>query len=545
MFGALVALALLLLLPGPGGLRAASPARSGVASESRLVSQTALSVLKRGGTAADAMVAAVLAAGVVSPASSGLGGGGFALVYRAADQSMSVLDFRETAPLALEPAAYDQRPLPDAERGKLVGVPGEARGLAELHRRFGKLPWVDLVKPAERFARDGFPVESHLESVLAGKDPARFRRVAPLERAFWPGGKLAVLGQRVKRPELARTLHTLAVSGPDALYTGAIAADLVTAARQFGSVLTLADFARYSVRDRAPLRFGWEGYDIATMPEPSAGGVFLAEVLGSFSRSELAGATLATPAGIHRVAEVMRGALADRALYLGDPDVTPVDVRRLLAPARLEARKARVEPDRTQTVRALVSREHGTHALVVADGAGNVVSLTTTVNTAFGAEIAGATSGIVLNDELDDFTPRPASLALGVGSPPNMARPGVRPVSSMMPTIVLRAGKPVLAAGGSGGYAIPPDVTETIIGILARGNTPEQAVAAPRFVFNPWDQSLVLNTAYPPSVAADLEQRGETVKTGDWPTAVQVLAFTPGGVVGAADPRKGGAALVE
>jgi len=541
----IVAAVLVLLLPAPEGAAAPAGARAGVASESRLVSQTALSTLKRGGTAVDAAIAAALAAGVVAPSSSGLGGGGFAIVYRAADRSVTVLDFRETAPVVLDVDAFERRPLPDAERGKLVGVPGEARGLAELHRRFGKRPWAELVEPAERFAREGFAVDAHLASTLGGKDRKRNRRVASLDRAFFSGNKVALIGQRVKRPELAGTLRTLAAAGPDALYRGPLAAELVAAVKKVGGGLSKSDLEHYSVRERQPLTISWEGYEIVTMPPPSAGGLFLAEVLGSFTKKELDDVGLRTPLGMHLLAETMRGALADRARFVGDPDVLPVDLGRVLDPARLLARKALVSPDRTRSVRGLAGEEHGTHALVVADAAGNVISLTTTVNTAFGAEVGGETSGIVLNDELDDFTAGSASSELGVRFPPNLARPGRRPTSSMMPTLVFRDKKPVLALGGSGGYAIPPSVTETLLGVLVRGEAPEAAVKSPRFRFDSKDYALLLDRAFPGAVREDLVRRGETLRMSESTSAVQVLSFTAAGIVGAADPRKGGAALVQ
>lgn len=541
----LVVLGLLLALPELGAAAPSVVGRAGVASESRLVSQTALAVLRRGGTAVDAAVSAALVAGVVAPTSSGLGGGGFALAYRAEDQSVTALDFRETAPASIDADAFERRPLPDAERGKLVGVPCEARGLAELHRRFGKRPWAELVEPAVRFARDGFAVEPHLASIVGGKDPQRFRRVPSLERSFWPKGVAAAVGVRVKRPELARTLATLSQAGAEALHAGAIAEELVRAVTGLGGTLTLADLSRAAPRERPPLRVRWEGYEIVTMPAPSAGGLFLAEVLGSFTRAELEQAGPNTAAGMHSMAEIMRGALADRVRYVGDPDVLPVDFAKILDPARLAARKAKVAADRVQTVRGLASEDHGTHALVVADREGNVVSLTTTINTSFGAEIAGGSSGIVLNDELDDFTARSASSALGIRFPPNAARPGRRPTSSMMPTLVLKDGKPVLALGGSGGYAIPPSVTETLLGILVRGEKPEAAVNGPRFRFDSKDYTLLIDGAFGDTLRQGLIQHGESPRVSESSSAVQVLSFTSAGIVGAADPRKGGVALVQ
>jgi len=547
--GAILCLAALVgAAPGPAAAPAPGPtasrAREGAATESRLVTDVALAVLKQGGSAVDGVVAAALAAGVVAPTSSGLGGGGVALVYRAADRSVTALDFRETAPAVIDEGAYERRPLPDSERGKLVGVPGEVRGLAWLQQRFGKRAWGELVGPAERLARDGFPVEAHMVSVIGGKDQPRYRRMGSIERAFFAGGKAAILGQRIRRPELAKTLRTLRTQGPESLYTGPLAADIIAAAASYGGTLTLQDLARYEVRPRPPLRIAWEGYEVVTMPPPSAGGLFLAEVLGTFTRSELDQVGLRTPLGVHLLSEAMRGALADRSRFVGDPDVLPIDLARVLAPARLAARKARISPERTQAVKALASEEHGTHALAVADRDGNVVVLTTTVNTAFGCEIAGEQTGIVLNDQLDDFTSRAAAAAAGVAFPPNVARPGRRPASSMMPTLVLQGGVPVLALGGSGGYAIPPSVTETLLAILVRGETPEAAVRAPRFRFDSKDYALLLDTAFGDAARDELIRRGETVRMIDATSAVQVLAFGPAGVTGAADTRKGGAALV-
>jgi len=233
--------------------------RAGVATESRLCSDTALAVLRAGGSAADAVIAASLVAGVVSPSSSGLGGGGFALHYRASDKSSTVLDFRESAPAKLDLDAFERRPLADAERGKVVGVPGEVAGLAELHRRFGKRPWRELVAPAERFARNGFPVEEHLAGMFNDRFSPQFRRMASVEETFFPKGKAAVVGQRVKRPKLARTLAKLGAEGPKAFYEGPIAEDMVNAVQKFGGTLTRIAISR---ADRIGGKSGWR----AAMP---------------------------------------------------------------------------------------------------------------------------------------------------------------------------------------------------------------------------------------------------------------------------------------
>lgn len=537
---ALLAAALLALAPAP--LPAAPRAANrGVASESRLATDAGMALLDAGGTAVDAAVAAALVAGVVSPSSSGLGGGGFALVRTAADGRVFALDFRETAPAALDVAAFERRPLPGEERGKLVGVPGEVAGLAELSRRFGKKPWAELVEPARRLAADGFPAEPHLAEVLSEKGAASYRRMPSIDAIYFPGGKPVRKGTRVKHARLAATLARLATEGPRAMVEGAIPEELARTARQAGGALTAEDFRGYRVRERTPLRFDWEGHEIFTMPPPSAGGLFLAQVLGTYGRAELEKFGVQSVLGVHSLAETMRGSLADRALYVADPDALPIDVTPLYAPARLAARKARLDPERTRPVRAQIGEERGTHFLATADAEGNVVALTTTVNSGFGSDLEGETSGIVLNDELDDFTSLKSASALDVRYPPNRPRPRVRPVSSMTPTIVVERGKPKLVIGGSGGTAIPPNVTQVLLAVLVHKKTPAQALALPRF--RPRTdpaETLFVEPGFPEALRRDLEKRGELVHESASRTAVQLLWFGERGLSGGADPRKFG-----
>ncbi len=517
----------------------------GVATESRLATQAALAELRAGGSAADAAVVAALVSGISSPSSSGLGGGGFALVYDAAKRVTTALDFRETAPSAVDVAAFERRPLPDGERGKLVGVPGEAAGLFELNRRFGKRSWRDVCAPAARWAREGVAVEPHLGSLLVGSDARSFRRDPGLTSVYFPGGKPALVGQRVANPKLARTLARLGNEGPSAIYQGTIGDDIVAAARALGGALTKEDLASYRVRERAPLIVSWEGLEVITMPPPSAGGVLLAEVLGLFTRSELERAGLSKPLGMHLLAEAMRGASADRSCCIGDPDVTRVEVRELVAPERLAKRKRLIAADRTHLVKRFLESPNGTHHLVVADAAGNVVSLSTTVNSAFGADITAEKSGIVLNDQLDDFTSNADAAALGVKQNPNVARPGARPVSSMMPTIVVRDWRPVLALGGSGGTAIPPNVTQVLLASLVGGVSPEAALSAPRFRLTSKGATLLLDDGFTDADRAELGWRGELVKTNtSTSSAVQLLDWQAGKLRAAADPRKHGLAEV-
>jgi gamma-glutamyltranspeptidase/glutathione hydrolase len=540
LLAALLALSVPTPVPAAPGL-----ARQGVASESRAATDAAMAILDAGGSAADAAITAALVAGVVAPSSSGLGGGGFALVRTAADGRVVALDFRETSPAVFDAAAFERRPLPAEERGKLVGVPGEVAGLYELSRRFGKKPWAELVTPAQKLAANGFGVEPHLAGVLGEKENEAYRRMPSIDRVYFPGGKPVRAGTRVKHPRLAATLARLAAEGPRAMYEGAIPEDLVSAVRRAGGTLSVSDFKNYRVKERVPLRVEWEGKEVFTMPPPSAGGLLLAEVLGTYGRAELVKLGVQTGLGVHHVAETMRGAIADRALFAADPDALPVDVTPLYAPARLAARKGRVEPERTRPVRAQIAEDRGTHFIATADAEGNVVALTTTINGPFGPELEGEASGIVLNDQLDDFTSLGSSSRMDVRYPPNRPRAGVRPVSSMAPTIVVERGRPRLVIGGSGGTAIPSNVAQVLLAVLAHDKTPAQALALPRY--RPRTdpaETLFVEPAFPQAVRKDLSRRGELVHENASKAAVQVLSFTERGLLAAADPRKSGVARV-
>lgn len=488
----------------------------------------------------DAAVAAALAAGIARPTSSGLGGGGFATLWLAKAKRAVFLDFRETAPADLDPEAFERRPLPNHERGALIGVPGEIEGLYLLSRRYGSMKWARLVEPAKRLARQGFVVDGYLGKMTRRAAPA-LRSDPGLRALLLPGGRSVRSGQILKRPDLARTLERIADHGPDALKTDPIAGWIIEAARALKSPMKLEDLARYGAVERPALHVRWEGYDIYTAPPPSAGGLLLGQTLGLFSRRELRAFGYGTPSYQHHLAEAMRGAFADRMRAVGDPDVTPVDMPGLLGSAHLAARKRSIRPWATRRIPEFLVPEHGTHHLVTADGLGNMVSLTTTVNSLFGVRAMAGPSGILLNDELDDFAANKDVVRLGGPDNPNRARPGARPVSSMTPTVVVRAGKPVLALGGSGGTAIAPNVTQVLLSVLAFDRTPAEAAAARRLALPLRGPTLALEDGVSRAHVADLTRRGETVEVIDrTTTAVQLVRWTPNGWVAAADPRKQG-----
>lgn len=523
----------------------AKASRSAAATESALSSKEALAQMRAGGNAVDAAVTAALVAGVASPSSSGIGGGGFCLVWLAAERKVKLFDFREIAPKAVDVAAFEQRPFAGAARGKYVGVPGEVAGLFEVHRRYGKRSWKEVVEPAVRIAKSGFPISPHLGEMLSAR-PKDLRADAGIDRVFYPGGKPAAVGTLAKNEKLAATLGRIAAEGPSALYSGSVAADLVSASKSAGGALSSEDLGAYKPVERQPLHVSWEGYDVYTMPPPSAGGMLLAQTLKLFSRAELQKLGFGSGRYQHELAEAMRGSIADRMRHLGDPDHQKVDLDSLLSAKRMAERKKTIASDRTHAAPRFALEEHGTHHLVTADVQGNFVSLTTTVNRVFGAKLSGADSGVVLNDELDDFTKKKDVEPFGLKESPNRPRPHARPVSSMTPTLVVRDGQVVLAIGGSGGTTIPTNVTQLLLGRLAFSKSPAELVKSQRFYIPTSAHTLLVEKEAPPKLLEDLRWRGEDVGTMRFTgSAVQMIAVERGRKLPASDPRKYGSAIAE
>ncbi len=525
---------------------AAPPTHSyAVATESPGATREAGRVLAAGGNAFDAAVCAALVAGFTNPSSSGVGGGGFALVWSARDQKPYLFDFRELAPAAVDVAVLDQRPVPPEKRGQTVGVPGEVAGLFELEQRFGQLGWRDVVTRAATLAARGFAAEPHTVVQVAEQQQALLSHSAHFRSVYLPGGSAAKLGTTLRSPRLSKTLSRIAAEGKRGLYEGPVASDIVKAVKSAGGALKLADLTSYQVVEREPLRVSWAGKQILTMPPPSAGGLLLAETLSLFSAAELTALNDAPSKRLHLLAEAMRGATADRVRFVGDPAFVSVDVNKLLAPARLARRKAQIAEDRTHTQPRFGLEDAGTHHLVVADQAGNWVSLTTTVNDAFGAKLVAEQSGIVLNNQLTDFAAPGSITAFGMTESPNRARPGARPVSSMAPTLVLENGVPTLALGGSGALTIAPNITQVLLNRIVYGMPVEAAVSAPRFTIPAPSsgQTVWLESALAKPYGSDLSARGELLLSKDSRNAVQVVARENGIFSAAADARKQGSAL--
>lgn len=526
------------------------PARSTqglVATDHRLASAAGAEVLAAGGNATDAAAAAALACGVVQPSASGLGGGGFA-VSVAADGAASVLDFREVAPASAHARLFADHPDPKASTvgGLAIAVPSEGPGLAALHARGGRLPWRAVVAPALRLAKDGFRAGSFLVASLGRQADGG----AALSRALFGLPERPDEGDLLRRGALARTLEALGRGGQQELTAGSASRELLADLADAGSPITAADLAAVAPKARAPLVGAYRGWRVTTMPPPSSGGAVLLQALAVLEGFDLA---VVAPDGAdrhHLVAEVLQHAFADRARLMGDPDRAPVPVAAMLAPARIAAIRASILPGRTFAAdhygtRVDAGTDAGTQHISVVDAAGNAVALTTTVNTSFGSLVVGRRTGIVFNNEMDDFVARPGEPnAFGlVGSAANAVAPGARPLSSMTPTVLEHPDGRRIVVGASGGPQIISATLQVILAIVDDGLDPAAAVAAPR-VHHQWmPRELVGDRGVSPDTLAALRGRGHTVVSRPHYSAVQAVVWDrrTGVALGASDPRKGGA----
>ena len=469
--------------------------RGAVAAPHPLASEAAVAVLREGGNAVDAAVAGALVLAVVEPESSGLGGGGFALVYLAGEERTVALDFREVAPAAARPDMFagprpPAAPSPSLDGGAAVAVPGAVKGYAELARRFGRLPLSRLVEPAARIAERGFPVGEHYLRAAAVRRACLAARPAAARAFLVPGGdgepSVPPPGTRIRQPGLARTLRLLG-RDPDAFYRGPLAARIAAAAQADGGALTAADLASFRVRERTPLAGSYRGYRILSMPLPSSGGAIVIGLLQALEHEDPhAGGQYRPVRFLHAMVEIEKQLYARRSL-LGDPAFVPAaagEVERMVSPEE-DAALARAVGPAAAVIEAPPAPPESsqTSHLSVIDGAGNAVSLTTTVNFYFGSCVVVPGAGFVLNDEMDDFdavpgVPNVYGLA-GAGA--NAVAAGKIPLSSMAPTLVLDpAGKLWLAVGSPGGTTIPTTVAQTISHLVDDGMSLSQAVSTPR-----------------------------------------------------------------
>jgi len=526
-----------------------------VASDHPLASAAGAAVLKGGGNAVDAACATALALGVVHPDASGIGGGGFAVIYLAASKQTVALDFRERAPAAVTPGSFfkDGKLDPELSRrgGLAVAVPGEVRGLAEMVKRWGKLPFSRCVEGAHRLANLGFPVSWRLARSLGALGQPGPAGDAGFLKAL--STRPLAEGDTWRRPELAWTLSRLRAGGADAFYKGPVAQEIVKAVRAAGGVLSEQDLADYTATVRVPLETQYRGLRVSSMPPPSSGGVVLMEALGIMAavyptdadvRKEGRGSS----AYLHVLAEALKHGFADRARFLGDTDFVPVDLPHLTSPAYHAELARRIKRDAvlprdgygTLGPAPAQHRDGGTTNLSVIDAEGNAVALTTTVNLGFGAHLGGGKTGILLNDQMDDFSLNPGvPNAFGlIGNEQNAIAPRKRPLSSMTPTIALDDGGRVrVVVGAAGGPTIITATAQVFMNVVDWKLDAQAAIAAPR-IHDQWFPDLLgLEPEIGADVTAALGKMGHKVKTFPHIGTVNLLVRTDAGIEAAAEPR--------
>jgi gamma-glutamyltranspeptidase/glutathione hydrolase len=529
------------------GRAAEEPRRGMVAAVHHLASEAGVEIMRRGGNAVDAAVVTGLVLGVVDSHNSGLGGGCF-LLLRLPSGEIVALDGRETAPAASTPDMFvrNGQAVPELSRtGALaVGVPGQVAVFHEAVTRYGKLPWKVHCEMAAQVAEAGFPVPRAYAARIAAvaKDLAKF----PSSRAIFlhADGSPLKEGEIHKQPELAKTLRALGAGGPDWFYRGPFAQATAKWMRDNGGLITEADFAAYAFKRRTPLETTYHGRRIVGMPPPSSGGVHVAQILNIL---EAKGPIRAADAP-HVIAEAMKLAFADRAFWLGDPAFTKVprgladkDYGQSLA-AKIDVTKVTKVKDHGMPPRAdeHVFEKHTTH-FSAADAAGNWVACTSTINTSYGSKVVVPGTGVVLNNEMDDFAAEAgAPNAFGlVGAEANLPAPGKRPLSSMSPTLVFEGERPVLAIGAAGGPTIISQTLLALLHILDEGDTPAQALARPRFHQQWSPDELRVEKSMPEAMKADLRRRGHVLNEVDTIGSTQAVGqpVKGGPFVGAHDPR--------
>ena len=538
---------------------AADEARHGmVVSAQREASEAGLAILKAGGNAVDAAVAVGYALAVVDPCCGNIGGGGFMLIRRP-DGSTNFINFRETAPRAATPDMYLDKagnPIREASlRGYLaVAVPGTVKGLDLALSRYGRLKRDAVMAPAIALARDGF-VLGEPDAAIIARSAAHLAADPEAARIFLhQDGTPYKAGERLLQPDLAATLDRIANEGTDGFYRGPVASAIAAAMTAHGGLVTEADLAGYKAKETAPFTCDYRGYHIVSAPPPSSGGMVLCESLNILSGYDIDPAGVQAPRFIHLAVEAMRRAFFDRNTWMGDSDfVANAGVPVILSPESAEKARLLIKPDKAtpsvvyEELEGRTEKPQTTHYSVV-DREGNAVSVTYTLNGNFGASVVPPGTGVLLNDEMDDFTVArgvPNQFGLIQGDP-NGIMPGKRPLSSMTPTIVEKDGRAVYVLGSPGGPRIITAVLETLMNLIDFRLDPDPAVWTPRFhhQYLP-DTVFYEKDGLPPEAVSALQAMGYSLKEQPPWGAVELIAIAPdGSLIGVNDPRRpAGAAL--
>ncbi|ERT09084.1 gamma-glutamyltransferase [Lyngbya aestuarii BL J] len=542
--------------------------RGMVVSADPLASEAGIEMLKRGGNAVDAAVATTFAISVVEPFSAGIGGGGFLLAgfppatpQAGEDYTIAALDFRERAPKAATQDMYldeagEVKPRSSLDGHLAAGTPGTVAGLYTVHQYYGKLPWATVVQPAIALAENGFPVSDYfLRSVERRQEVILSNPAA--KAIFTRNGEFYQPGEVLIQKDLATTLKKIA-EDPNSFYRGEIAEAIAADMAKNGGLITLNDLKAYTPIWRKPICGEFRETQVCSMPPPSSGGVHLVQILNMIGDTNLKRWGRQDPNTLHLLAEAMRIAYADRATYLGDPDFVTVPIEGLTSlPYAAEQRQAidmnearpstEVKPVDEATLKRYFWESPETSHLTVVDNERNVVSLTFTINGSFGAAVVAEGTGILLNNEMDDFAAAPGvpNLFGLVGGEANAIAPLKTPLSSMSPTIVTRDGKFVMAGGSPGGSTIITTSLQLVLNVVEFGMNAGEAVSEPR-IHHQWlpDRLIVEKGRMNPETLDELRRRGHDIEKWDGWGNANLIRLTGNGVLeGAADPRREGAAI--
>jgi gamma-glutamyltranspeptidase/glutathione hydrolase len=519
-----------------------------VASISPPASEVGVSILKQGGNAVDAAIATAFALTATYPASGNIGGGGFMLVHPAPGKGEPVVfDYRECAPAAAWPTMYSSEESQYDHRA--VAVPGTIRGLALAHKRFGRMPWSQLIQPAVTLARDGFPIQKYLadsmnEVLAAAPEKAEFQRVYGK-----PGGGAWKAGDTFRQPDLARTLESLAAGGPDAFYQGRIGEEIVGEIVRGKGFLTAKDLAAYQAVERVPSSTRYRGYDVYVPPPPSSGGTCLLEELNVLEAFDLKAWGRWSPMTSHVMAEAMRRANYDRARYIGDPAFVQIPPKLTTKEYGLELAKT-INPehatrslDLSTDIPINSEGENTTHFSVI-DSNGMAVANTYTLERIWGSRVVVQNTGILLNNQMRAFNLFPGHTDTNgmLGTASNIITPGKRPISSMSPTIMAKDGRVVLVTGSPGSQSIPHTILGIIQNVIDFGMPPRQAVDSPR-LSQEWFPDRITFEApeLHPELVEALKKKGHiVVRTGPLPQgdAHSIIVEKPRSYIGVTDRRR-------
>ena len=517
-----------------------------VASVNPLATQVGLDVFARGGNALDAAAAVAFALGVVDSHNSGIGGGCFILVHTASGETYA-FDGREMAPGGATRDMFIQNGEAVSDLSKTgalaIGVPGSVAALFQMQKRGGKLRFKDVLLPSATLAEQGFPIDKVLAVRLAKTAP-KLAQFPPSAAIFMPSGKALAEGDLLVQKDLAHTYRLLAKHGPKYFYQGEFAQRVHAWMSKHGGIVTQKDFANYAVIERAPIQTDAGPFTVLGFPPPSSGGVHVAQILAMLDANDVS--SMKEADRYHYIIEANKLAFADRAEWLGDSDFVSVP-RGLIDPKYMQKRGAEIHATKATgdvrfglppSYKTDIFSKHTTH-VATADTAGNWVAITTTLNTSFGSKVTIPGTGVLMNNQMDDFSAQPGvPNAFGlVGAEANAVAPGKRPLSSMSPTIVMRDGKPVMTLGAAGGPTIISQVSQTIFNHLFLKKPLSQAMSAPR-VHHQWKPNMVFIDKFASEgLHSELEARGHILKV--WPAfgATQAISLDKGKLVAESEPR--------